>query len=223
MRSPVFRLLCILSRLPRGNESVFAMLHTLFRLRAFARGRRGGAAIELALGAVVLLSVSALCFDLYSRVKADTASARLASVMADYVSRDAKPDGDELEALGEFLYRNELKLPANLVFAISAFRRPPGDPLPPVELLWSDASIRFGDETVTKTIAASCTRYVAAGNKSGLPSGFAMAGGEVLVVVEVCARLTREGSLVGRFIGGEIYRLHATPAREPQSPPSKPA
>ena len=198
------------------------MLHTLHRLRAFVSGNRGSAAIELALGAVVLLSAAALCFDLYSRIRADTASGRLASVMADYVSRDTEPDGDELKALGKVLYTHELRLPANLVYAITAFRRPPGDPPQSEAVLWSDASIRFGDETATEAIAGDCPRYVADGGGSGLPGGFAMAEGEVLIVVEVCAQLTREGSLVGRFIGGEIYRLHAVPQRDPGTPASKP-
>ena len=191
--------------------------------RAFARDTRGGAAIELALGAVVLIASCAMCFDLYSRVRADTASARLASTMADYVSRETEPDGDDLKALGEFLYTHELKVPANLVYAITAFRRPPGYPPEPVEVLWSDASIRFGDETVTGTIADGCARHTTDDGKSALPGGFDMAAGEVLIIVEVCARLTREGSLVGQFIAGEIYRLHAVPAREPDTPPSPPA
>ena len=195
----------------------------LRRLRTFARDIRGGAAIELALGAVVLISISAMCFDLYSRVRADTASARLASTMADYISRETDPDGDDLKALGKFLYTHELKVPANLVYAITAFRRPPGDPREPVEVLWSDASIRFGDETVTGTIADGCARHATDGGNPALPRGFDMAAGEVLIMVEVCARLTREGSLVGQFIAGEIYRLHAVPAREPDAPPSPPA
>ncbi len=201
------------------------MVHTLRRLRSFVSGNRGSAAIELALGAVVLLSAATLCFDLYSRIRADTASGRLASVMADYVSRDAKPNGDELKALGKVLYKHELRLPADLVYVITAFRRPPDDPPQAATKLWSHDTIRFGDETATSTLAGDCPRYVADGEGSGLPSEFdgAMAKGEVLIVVEICARLTREGSLAGRFIGGEVYRLHAVPHRDPGTPPSKPA
>ena len=199
------------------------MIHNLFHhLRGFAREVRAGATIELALGAVVLVLIAATCFDLYSRIKSDTAGARLASVMADYVSRDAEPDGDGLKTLGEFLYRNDLRVPANLVYAITAFQRPTGDSPGAVEVLWSDNSIRFGDETVTESLAEGCTRFVGDDGTSGLPGEFDMAGGEVLIVVEVCARLTREGSLTGRFVSGDIYRLHAVPAREPTTPPSRP-
>ena len=197
------------------------MRFSLSGIQAFVRDVRGGAAIEFALGAVALVSVSAMCFDLYSRIKADTAGARLASVMADYVSRDAETDGDGLKALGEFLYINELKIPADMVYTITAFRRPSVVPSEPVEVLWSDDSIRFGDETVTARLASGCGRYMASDGKSELPTGFDMSAGEVLIVVELCARLTRQGSLTGRFVG-DIYRHYAVSARQPETPPSKP-
>ena len=43
-----------------------------------------------------------------------------------------------------------------------------------------------------------------------------------MVVAEICARLRREGSLTGRFIGGVIYRAYALPVRDPDAPPSPP-
>ena len=203
----------------RFSLMIYTLLHSV---RSFAREARGGAAIELALGAVVLVLVSGMCFDLYSRIKADAAGARLAAVMADYVSRDTEPEGDGLRALGAFLYENDLRVPANLVYAITAFRRPPGDPSEPVEVLWSDTTIRFGDDAVTQLLAGDCARYVASDGSAGLPAGFHLEAGAVLIVVEVCARLTREGSLTGRFFSGRIYRLHAVPAREPATPPTRP-
>ena len=97
----------------------------------------------------MLISTSVLCFDLYSRIKADTAIARMAVTMADYVSRDADPDGEEMKALGGYLYDHELGVPANLVYVVTALHQPPGDPRPDVVVLWSDNTIRFGDPTVT--------------------------------------------------------------------------
>ena len=191
-------------------------------LRIFARDPRGAASIELALGAVVLVSVSTLCFDLYSRIKADTAVARIAVTMADYVSRDVAPDGGEIKALGEFLYKNELGLPAALVYVVTALHQPPGDPLPAVQVLWSD-DIRFGDEAVTTDeFAAECAHFTDDGNAT-LPDSFLpMSPDEVLIIVEVCVRLTREGFLTGKFIAGDIYRLHALPARDPDQRPTAP-
>ena len=186
-------------------------------LRIFARDSRGAASIELALGAVVLISVSTLCFDLYSRIKADTAVARIAVTMADYVSRDVAPDGDEIKALGKFLHKNELGLPAALVYVVTALHQPSGDPLPAVRVLWSDNTINFGDPT--EKMVDECARFADSGT---LPDGFTMAADEVIVIAEVCVRLTREGFLTGKFIAGDIYRLHALPARDPDQRPTAP-
>ena len=191
--------------------------------RSFVRGQRGSASLELALGAVALIGVAVLCFDLYARVSANTAASRMAVAMADYVSRDAAPDGDELKALGSFLHEHTLGVPADVAWIITAFRQPAGNPLPSVEILWSDDSIRIGDATTTAALAGGCPRHVTAADAADLPAGFAMDAGEVLVIAEVCARLTREGSLTGRFVAGDIYRHHAVPVRDPSNPPSAPA
>ena len=206
----------------RRPRRLAAIASPLVRWLAFVRDSRGAASIELALGAVTLLSVSALCFDLYSRIKADTAAARMAATMADYVSRDTAPNGDEMTALGRYLHGHELGVPANVVYVVSALRQPPGDPLPATTVLWSDASIRVGDSTATASIATDCPRFGAEGGAADLPDGFAMSPGEVVIIAEVCARLTREGSLTGRFVAGDVYRLHALPAREPDTIPAKP-
>ena len=203
-------------------------------LRAFVCGTRGAAGIEFALGAVALLSVAALCFDLYSRVEADTASARLAAVMADYVSRGPDPgdsddtlDGNALKALGKFLHERELGVPADLVYVITALRQSSGTPtLPAVEVLWhDDRNLRFGESTVTEELADDCSRYVkqeGGGDAAKLPADFKLVAGEVVVIVEVCARLTREGSITGRFVAGDLYRLHVLPGRAPERDLRKP-
>ena len=195
-------------------------------LPRFVRDRRGSAAIEIALGAVALIGVSAVCFDLYSRVGADTAVSRMVATMADYVSREAAPDGAELTALGTFLHEHELGVPADVAYVITALRQPAGNPLPAVEVLWSDDSIRVGDATTTAALAGGCARRVTEDDQANLhaalPATFSMAAGEVLVIAEACARLTREGSLTGRFVAGDIYRLHAVPVRDPGNPPAAP-
>ena len=191
-------------------------------LRSFSCDARGSASIELAIGAVVLLTTLAACFDLYARIKANTAGTRAAVVMADYVAGSVTPDGSEMTALGEFLHGHELGIPANVVYVLSAFRQPPGDPAPALALLWSVDTIRIGDSAVTAELAGSCPRFIGENHNPALPDGFTVAAGEVLIVAEVCARLTREGSLTGRFIAGDIYRLHAAPVRDPSQPPVEP-
>ena len=191
--------------------------------RAFVRDARGGASLELGLGVVVLSGIALLCFDLYARVTAETSSMRVAATMADYVSRDTETQGPDLVALGEFLHAHELDVPADLVYVISALRRHSDtDAEPPVEVLWSSADIRIGDDL--EELAENCSRYVDAAGSAALPGTFVagMQAGEVMVVTEVCARLRREGSLTGRFIGGVIYKAHALPARDSDAPPSPP-
>ena len=211
-------------RRPQRLRAAFDVIAlVLVRLPGFARDPRGAASLELAIGSVALLSISVLCFDLYSRIEADTAVARMAVTMADYVSRDAVPDGDEMKALGDYLYRHELRVPANLVYVVTALHQPTGTPRPDVAVLWSDDTIRFGDATVTEALATGCARYVGEGGAANLSDGFAMADDEVLIIAEVCAGLTREGFLTGTFIAGGIYRLHALPARDPDPLPTAPA
>ena len=207
-------------RSPRAARALLAVLAV--RLRGFVRDTRGGASIELALGALVLVSTSALCFDLYSRVAADTAVTRMAVTMADYVSRDADPDGDEMNALASYLHEHDLGVPANLVYVVTALHQPPGDPRPDIVVLWSDDTIRIGDPAATATIAADCARFVGEGGAANLPDGFTMSHDEVLVIAEVCAGLTREGFLTGKLIAGDLYRHHALPARDTDRRPSAP-
>ena len=193
-------------------------------VRAFARDTRAAAGIELAIGAVVLVSVAALCFDLYSRVEAVTTAARIAATMTDYVSRGPDTDGGTLDgaalkALGAFLHEREFGAAAHLVFVISALHKPAGTSTPAVKVLWSDDTLRFGEETVTAALAADCARLVAESGgttTAKLPADFAMDAGEVAVVVELCARPSGAGSLTGRFDSGDIYRHHVLPARAPE-------
>ena len=197
------------------------------RLRSFVRECRGSASVELAIGASVLIAIAALCFDLYARMNADTAGARAAVVMAEYVSMDPTPDGDALDALGRFLHAHELRVPADVVYVLTALRRSPeavgNRPQAATEVLWIDDSIRIGDETVTGKLAKRCTRFTGGEGDARLPDGFTMASGEVFVIVEVCGRLTREGSITGRFVSGDLYRHHALPVRDPEQPPAAPA
>ena len=195
------------------------------RHRRFRRGVRGSASVELAIGVFVLIPIAMLAFDLYSLVKADSASARLAVAMANYASFETAPDGDELEALGSYLREHDLGIPAALVYVISIVHQPPGDD--PSVVLWDDDSIRLGDATVTESLAQECRRRAGDAWRDKLvgdgPQRFALSAGEVIWVVEVCARLLRQGMFTSRFVAGDIYHLHAAPARDMTRTPQRPA
>lgn len=199
-----------------------ATIHAPY-IRGFARERDGAAGIEIALAAGALLSVSMLCFDLYSLVKVDTSGARAAVAIADYVSRDTAPNGEEITALGEYLHQQEFEVPADVAFVISAIRREPGDD--PAVLLWSDDTIRFGNAEATAELAGECTRRGTAGWRAvllGPPATSGMAAGEVAFVAEVCSRPRREGLVSNMLLAGDSYHMHVLPARDSSVAPSAP-
>ena len=182
---------------------------------------RASAGIELAIGAFVLLSVAALCFDLYSRVEADTAAARVAATMADYVSRGPDTEGGALDrsalkSLGKFLREHELGDAGDLVLVVSALGRGAGTARSAVKVLWSDV-LHYGRKKVTRKLAPHCSRFVR--TKKGktrpakpLPGKFTLDAGEVVAVVELCAR---PGGAAGS-LAGDIYRHHVLPVRTPE-------
>ena len=204
------------------DQIVSLSLRTVALLRTFlVRDRRGAAALEFALGSVVLLATASACFDLYTRISADTAGARMASIMADYVSRDEHPDLAEMTKLGEFLYNNELGVPANLAFVVTAIRKPSGNS---PEVLWFDDTIKIGDATATQELADACAQHVddSSPPSPALPSHFTLADDDILIIVEFCARLTHQGALSQQF-AGDIYRLYALPSRTQGKVPDPPA
>lgn len=194
------------------------------RYRRFGRCARGSASVELAIGVFVLIPIAMLAFDLYSLVKAHAASARMAVTMANYVSFETAPDGDEFEALGTYLREHDLGIPAALVFVISTVHQPPGDA--PAVVLWDDDSIRLGEAATTASLAEECRRRAGESWRDKLvdegPQRFALNADEVIWVVEVCARLLREGMFTSRFIAGDIYHLHTAPARDMTRTPERP-
>ena len=193
-------------------------------VRRFGRCVRGSASVELAIGGFVLIAAAMLVFDLYSLMKADTASARMAVTMADYVSFETAPSGDDIADLGRYLHAHDLGIPAALVYVISSVRKPPGDA--DAVVLWRDDSIRLGDADVTASLVQTCTERAEDGWRNKLvedgPERFALNANDVIFIVEVCARLLREGMLTSRFITGDLYHLHATPARDTTAIPAAP-
>ena len=189
-------------------------------LRAFVLDTRASAGLELAIGAFVLVSVAALCFELYARVEADTAAARVVATMADYVSRGPDTDGGTLDRsalkdLGKFLRKHALGDAGDFVLVVSALSRGAGTRK--VEALWSD-TLHFGKRKITRALAPDCPRFVQMNRKGKarpakpLPGKFTLAAGEVVAVVELCAR---PGGAAGS-LAGDIYRHHVLPVREPE-------
>ncbi len=196
---------------------------TLARIRRFARRTDGAAGIELGFGAAALLTVSMLCFDLYSVVSVDTGGARSAVTLAEFVSRETAPRKDVLSSLGGFLHRGEFGAPTNVAYAISAIQRPTGEDRAVV--LWTEDTIRFGDDSATAELANKCAERARQGWQAillGPPGTSGMIEGEVVVVAEVCARPSQQGLISNVLFVGDSYHLHILPARDQDHPPASP-
>ncbi len=189
-----------------------------------ARDERGSATVEFGIGIVVVLLVTALAFDIYTLIRADTAIARIAATMADYVSRETAPDGDEVAALGQFLHEQELSAPTALVYIVSAVHQPSGGD--PAVALWDDDTVRLGEAGATANLVQECRSRAQDGWQQDLvgqdPDGLTLAADGVVIVVEVCARLLVQGRLASRVLAGNIYRLHALPVRDVRQLPAAP-
>ena len=90
---------------------------------------------------------------------------------------------------------------------------------PAVQVLWKYDEIQIGNTAITAALANDCARHVDSGNTAKLPTGFDMLENEVVIISEVCSRLTVQGSLTGTFVDGDIYRVHAIPASSRRSGP----
>ena len=191
-------------------------------LGRLARERRASAGIELAIGAVAVFAVAYIAFDVYSLTRANAAGARVAAIMADYVTRDAAPDGDEMAALGKFLHEREFGMPSALVYVVSAVKKPEGKR--PAKRIWQDDKIRLGPKGKRKGLVQNCKLRGKSGWHAALvgkDASVTLSVNEVVIVVEVCAELLREGMLTNRFVTGNLYWIHALPSRS-QVPPAKP-
>ena len=188
------------------------------RARRFAADTRGAAGIELALGAVVVLGIAVASFAVYSRIEAATSAPRIAITMAEYVSREEAPDGDQLDALALFLRDHELGAGHALLVVTTAIHKAAGEA---AGVLWIDRIALGDDQTVTDELQETCRGKGAADGKAILGDHFPMDDGETVFVVEVCARAAA-ASLPASWTG-DFYSQYLLPTRHPDVIPAQPA
>ena len=188
------------------------------------RETRASAGIELAISMIFVLPIAALALDIYSMTRAHAAGARVAAIMADYVSRESAPDGDEVTALGEFLHKRELRSPPGLVYVISAVHEPagddPADEDDDIKELWSPYEIPIGDSETTTDLVEHCEQRAKNGWRAALigdDASLTLEDDGVLIVVEICVELDM---VTSRFTDIP-YRVHVLPLRI-QGLPEKP-
>ena len=193
--------------------------------RRLAREQRASVGIELAIAAFALTTIAGAAFDVISLARASTAGARVAATMADYVSRESEPDGDEMDELGAFLHEREFRNPSALVYVISAVRKSAGDNSYPY--VWPDEPddgnfiIRSGDSETTTDLLARCQTQGTWRTALSGDDAVTLEDNDVVIVVEVCVKMLREGMLTEKF-SGILYRIHAMPARGSGGAPAAP-
>ena len=161
------------------------------------RAQRGVAALELALGTVIVLGLAVLFLAVYERVDAHVSTQRVAQQMAEYVSRASQPTGTEIDAYVRYLRREEVPEHA-LVIQISGLHKETDDDTDIVE--WTD-TVKVGEAAATADMEKQCT---AKGANASLATD------EHAVVVRACAK--GSGLLAGW--GGTPDYHHFMPSRD---------
>ena len=189
------------------------------RLKHYLRDRRGAAAIELALGTVVMVAASLLALDLYLLAGMQTTTMHVAVSLADTVSREEPPGltpaelrrqmSDFVESLSELLHEEQFPT-VNASFVVAAVYKDPGPPSS-LTVLWSEEVIVLSDTTspLTSCAAANQTNEIEIPtNPIALPTGFTMEDREIVIVAEVCVERTNTA------FPGPAYAHYIVPPRD---------
>ncbi len=154
----------------------------------FIRNERGAAALESALGAVALITVSVLAFELYVRATAPPVGLNTAVTVAEYVSLEAQPAATQIEALAKFLHR-EFFPQAATVFVVTAVEGQTAPQKP--TMLWNKV-IAVGPNAAADTGLASCSQVAGENNTATPPEALKLEDDEIVIVAEVCVKQADE-------------------------------
>ncbi len=173
---------------------------------SFGTSDSGSAALECALGTVVLLTASVLTLDLYRLSTAQARTAHSAVTMAEYVSQEAMPVANYIRDLSQYLYNHQIS-PSLAAFVTSAVQKASGNDAPTV--LWARQDL-FGTNAASDDDIANCGKVGNTGTDAVLPTELAIQAGEVVIVAEVCIRQDDDF----------VYQHHILPVRVDTVPPA---
>jgi len=127
--------------------------------------------------------------------------------MADYVSREQKPQTTEIRALANVVHEEFFAQSATafIVFAVERVAQVSGQPEKKPTVLWTTPLIRVGPDASTDTDLASCSQFTGA-DATALP--LALSPDEIVVVAEVCIKQA----------GGMKHAYHILPIRSDTAP-----
>ena len=195
---------------PEDNPA--AGLHAC--LQSWMRDGQGSVSIEFVVGAVLIVATAVGGMDLHRVVDAQSVTLRAASTMAGYLSLESVPSATFIEDLAKFSYRNEVALPSEAAFVVSAVSRSGAtveEPDPPAVVNWS-RTFALGEDADSPPadFGKSCSRLSGepGDGEPAMLAALGMVPGEMMVVVEVCVKL-----LPRAFVGGELLAGTVFPTR----------
>ena len=175
-------------------------------LSSWMRDRRGSVSIEFVIAASLIVSTTVGGMDLYRVVDAQSVALRSATTVAGYLSLETAPSAASIEDLARFSYRNEIALPSEAAFVVSAVSRSDAtgeEPDPPAVVHWNwTFAVGEDPDSPPDDLGDSCGRL------SGDPATLAALGmvpGERVVVVEVCVRLLPQAFVGGELLAGKVF------------------
>ena len=156
-------------------------------VRRFLADCRGAAALETALGTGVIITVTALFFDIYQLAAAKHSLLHDAISVGDYVSRDEEISATHIQDLSAFLHKENYD-PLNASFRVSAFR---AESATKVNRLWTEEA-KFGTESTALTTCAQASTTP--------PNGLTLKAGETAIVAKVCVEQDDESVLHASYL-----------------------
>ena len=166
-------------------------VHALGRtLRSFLADCRGAAALETALGTVVMVTATALFFDVYSLAAAKHTLLLDAVSMGDYASRDEQISATHIKDLAEFLY-TENHDPLNAGFRVSAFT---GVANAKASRAWEVTGTFGAASGVASDALKACTKVTPP------PDELKLKAGETAIVARVCVEQDDKSGLHASYL-----------------------
>jgi len=179
-------------------------------LSSWMRGTRGSVSVEFVIGAALIVVATVGGMDLYRVIDAQSLSLRAASTVAEYVSLEPAPSATFIDDLAKFSHRNEIALPSEAVFVVSAVSRAEAtttEPDPPVVVQWT-RTVALGEDpnSPPRDLAASCGQVGDPGDVDpAMLTALGMEPGAMVVVVEVCLKLLPRAFVGGGALAGYVF------------------
>lgn len=183
-------------------------------LRSWMRDGRGSVSVEFVIAAVLIVTTAVGGMDLHRVVDAQSVTLRAASTMAGYLSLEPVLDATFIEDLARFSYRNEIALPSEAAFVVSAVSRSGAtaeEPDPPAVVHWSRTfAVGEDPDSPPDDLGESCSRLSGEPGDGGpaMLEALGMVPGEMVVIVEVCVKLLPQA-----FVGGGLLADSVFPTR----------